>query len=117
MLQVPNYEPFIDLTKVYTPRELISTMLDPNDWKDIEKDIKIVHVGKWKLQALIADKLRHKNVFLVGDTAHTYTPAGGFGMNSGFQDAHQLIHFLDFINRNPDCNKEKVFETYNNERR
>lgn len=74
-------------------------------------------MGKWKLQALLASKLRQDNVFLVGDTAHTYTPAGGFGMNSGFQDAHQIIHFLDFITRNPNCNKEYMLETYNRERR
>jgi hypothetical protein len=27
VLQVPNYEPFLDLTQVYTPRELVSTIL------------------------------------------------------------------------------------------
>jgi 2-polyprenyl-6-methoxyphenol hydroxylase-like FAD-dependent oxidoreductase len=77
----------------------------------------VIHVGKWKLQALLANRMRHKNTFLVGDTAHTYTPAGGFGMNSGFQDAHQVVHFLDFVNRNPKCNKEALFDTYNRERR
>ena len=29
-------------------------------------------------------------VFLVGDAAHTFPPAGGFGMNTGLQDAHNL---------------------------
>lgn len=67
--------------------------------------MKIIHVGKWKLQALLASKLRSNNIFLVGDTAHTFTPAGGFGMNSGFQDANQIIHFIDLIERNKGCNK------------
>lgn len=29
-------------------------------------------------------------VFLVGDAAHRFPPAGGFGMNTGVQDAHNL---------------------------
>ena len=30
------------------------------------------------------------SVFLVGDAAHRFPPAGGFGMNTGLQDAHNL---------------------------
>ncbi len=60
----------------------------------------MIHVGKWKLQALIANNFRKNNIFLVGDTAHTFTPAGGFGMNSGFQDVNQIIHFLHMVQRN-----------------
>lgn len=30
------------------------------------------------------------NVFLTGDAAHRFPPAGGFGMNTGIQDAHNL---------------------------
>jgi len=29
-------------------------------------------------------------VFVVGDSAHTFAPTGGFGMNTGIQDAHNL---------------------------
>ncbi len=29
-------------------------------------------------------------VFLAGDAAHRFPPAGGFGMNTGVQDAHNL---------------------------
>ena len=28
--------------------------------------------------------------FLCGDAAHAFPPAGGFGMNTGLQDAHNL---------------------------
>jgi 2-polyprenyl-6-methoxyphenol hydroxylase-like FAD-dependent oxidoreductase len=29
-------------------------------------------------------------VFVIGDSAHTFAPTGGFGMNTGIQDAHNL---------------------------
>ena len=29
-------------------------------------------------------------VFLAGDAAHRFPPAGGFGQNTGIQDAHNL---------------------------
>jgi 2-polyprenyl-6-methoxyphenol hydroxylase-like FAD-dependent oxidoreductase len=34
------------------------------------------------------------NIFLAGDTGHAYPPAGGFGMNSGFQDINELAHSI-----------------------
>jgi len=58
----------------------------------------------------------HDNIFLAGDTAHTYTPAGGFGMNCGFQDMHQLTHTLHTILRNPLANKINLLKRYNQER-
>ena len=33
---------------------------------------------------------RQGRVFLAGDAAHSFPPAGGFGMNTGIQDAHNL---------------------------
>jgi 2-polyprenyl-6-methoxyphenol hydroxylase-like FAD-dependent oxidoreductase len=48
------------------------------------------------------------NIFLAGDTAHTYTPAGGFGMNAGFQDMNQLIHTLHLLSRNPKANHSNL---------
>jgi len=48
------------------------------------------------------------NIFLAGDTAHTYTPAGGFGMNCGFQDIHQLVHTIDMLERNPRADRDKI---------
>lgn len=97
VLQIPNYEPFVDLLGVYTPRQLIETAISKDDFIEMNSDLNIIHVGRWKLQAQLADKMFYENIFLAGDTAHTYTPAGGFGMNCGFQDINQLIHSLHLV--------------------
>lgn len=55
-------------------------------------------------------------MFLAGDTAHTYTPAGGFGMNCGFQDINQLVHTLHLIERNPKAHPSKIKNMYNTDR-
>ena len=57
-----------------------------------------------------------ERVFLAGDSAHSYTPAGGFGMNCGLQDINQLIHTIDLLERNPSADRNKVCQMYNHNR-
>jgi 2-polyprenyl-6-methoxyphenol hydroxylase-like FAD-dependent oxidoreductase len=40
--------------------------------------------------ALVAERLTVGRVFLAGDSAHLFTPNGGFGMNTGVDDAANL---------------------------
>ncbi|MFF7993563.1 FAD-dependent monooxygenase [Kitasatospora xanthocidica] len=47
-------------------------------------------VQGWELAARVADRFRAGRVFLAGDAAHVVSPAGGFGANTGVQDAHNL---------------------------
>src|ERR1700756_3095647 len=44
----------------------------------------------WRVHERVASQLRHGNTFLLGDAAHTHSPAGGQGMNTGIQDAGKL---------------------------
>ena len=44
----------------------------------------------------VAETFRQSRVFLVGDCAHRFPPTGGFGLNSGVQDAHNLAWKLAF---------------------
>ena len=44
------------------------------------------HLSLW----LVAARFDVGRVFLVGDAAHRFPPAGGFGMNTGIQDSHNL---------------------------
>ncbi|MGL5819542.1 MAG: FAD-dependent monooxygenase [Phycicoccus sp.] len=52
--------------------------------------IEIRSIRPWTMTALVADRMQQGSVFLVGDAAHAFPPTGGFGMNSGIQDAHNL---------------------------
>ncbi|WP_344745548.1 FAD-dependent monooxygenase [Streptosporangium vulgare] len=52
--------------------------------------VNIVGIMPWLQQAVVADEFRSGRVFLAGDAAHVATPQGGFGMNCGIQDAHNL---------------------------
>lgn len=47
--------------------------------------------GRWELAALVADRFADGRVFLTGDAAHQLPPnRGGFGANTGIDDAHNL---------------------------
>ncbi len=43
------------------------------------------------MTAQVADAFRKDAIFLVGDAAHRFPPTGGYGINTGVQDAHNLV--------------------------
>jgi hypothetical protein len=54
----------------------------------------------FSVQPLQQQHLQHfqkGNVFLAGDAAHVHSPAGGQGMNTGLQDAHNLSWKLAMV--------------------
>ncbi|ETV76466.1 hypothetical protein, variant 1 [Aphanomyces astaci] len=66
-------------------------------------DVALHSVGAWKMTAQVAAQYADANhqVFVVGDAAHQFPPAGGFGMNTGIQDAHNLAWKLAHHIHNP----------------
>src|SRR5260370_38856199 len=63
----------------------------------------------------IASQFRKRRVFVVGDAAHRFPPTGGFGLNSGVQDAHNLAWKLVYVLRG--LASERLLESYDVERR
>ena len=55
-------------------------------------DIPVVidNIATWRAEANCADRFRDGRVFLAGDAAHGVPANGGYGGNTGVQDAHNL---------------------------
>ncbi len=53
-------------------------------------DVEFDHIGFWDLRIAIADSYRAGRIFLAGDAAHSHPPYGGYGVNTGFEDAVNL---------------------------
>lgn len=57
---------------------------------DPDLAVHIQDVAKWIAVCRAVETMRDGRIFLGGDAAHHMTPTGGFGGNTGIQDAHNL---------------------------
>jgi 2-polyprenyl-6-methoxyphenol hydroxylase-like FAD-dependent oxidoreductase len=55
-----------------------------------EFEFEILSVLPWTRRELVADSYRNRRGLLAGDAVHVMSPTGGFGMNTGIQDAVDL---------------------------
>jgi len=55
-----------------------------------EFDVEFEHIGFWDLRFMLADRYRNGRIFVAGDAAHSHPPYGGYGVNSGLEDARNL---------------------------
>jgi len=69
----------------------------------------------YRVQQRVAATLHKGNVFLLGDAAHTHSPAGGQGMNTGIQDAANLGWKLHYVLTGRA--RDELLDSYDTERR
>ena len=55
-----------------------------------EFDIVFEHIGFWDLRISAAKTYRAGRVFIAGDACHSHPPYGGYGVNTGLEDARNL---------------------------
>jgi 2-polyprenyl-6-methoxyphenol hydroxylase-like FAD-dependent oxidoreductase len=75
----------------------------------------VVDVAHWRAEANCAERFRDGRVFLAGDAAHVVPPNGGYGGNTGVQDAHNLAWKLAAVVRGEAG--PRLLDTYDAERR
>jgi 2-polyprenyl-6-methoxyphenol hydroxylase-like FAD-dependent oxidoreductase len=68
----------------------------------------------WRANIRLVDRYREGRVLLAGDAAHVHPPAGGQGMNTGIQDAHNLGWKLAAVTGGA---PEALLDSYEAERR
>ncbi|MGN6869905.1 MAG: FAD-dependent monooxygenase [Solirubrobacteraceae bacterium] len=77
--------------------------------------VTIEDMAKWRAEADSAERYQDGRVFLAGDAAHVVPPNGGFGGNTGVQDAHNLAWKLALVVQG--MAGPALLDTYDEERR
>ena len=78
-------------------------------------DVAFEHIGFWDLRFAIADRYRAGRIFVAGDAAHSHPPYGGYGVNTGFEDARNLGWKLAAVLQG--WGGEVLLDAYESERR
>jgi hypothetical protein len=81
----------------------------------VDTPVTIDSIQKWECMADVAERFREGRVFLAGDSAHLMPPYGGFGGNTGIQDAQNLAWKLALVLKG--LADPALLETYEPERR
>ena len=80
-----------------------------------DRPVSRINTSTWRMSMQTAAEFRRGRTFLVGDAAHRFPPTGGFGLNSGVQDAHNLAWKLAFVHHGRAG--EALLDSYDLERR
>jgi hypothetical protein len=81
----------------------------------VDTAVTIDSIQKWECMADVAERFRDGRVFLAGDAAHLMPPYGGFGGNTGIQDAQNLSWKLALVLKG--LAVPALLDTYQSERR
>ena len=78
-------------------------------------EVEFEYIGFWDLRFAIADAYRAGRIFIAGDAAHSHPPYGGYGVNSGLEDARNLGWKLAAVLQG--WGDAKLLDSYDAERR
>ena len=78
-------------------------------------EVEFDYIGFWDLRFAIADAYRAGRIFIAGDAAHSHPPYGGYGVNSGLEDARNLGWKLAAVLQG--WGDTKLLDSYDAERR
>ncbi len=108
----PN-NPITDVASGLTPDRCVKLVRAALGARDLP--IQIESTMPWKAEADVAERFQDGGIFLAGDAAHVMPPNGGFGGNTGVQDAHNLAWKLAMVLRG--TADENLLATYEAERK
>jgi len=96
---------------------MISRIRKTLDLPDLQIDLH--SVSHWYVGSIVTEKFRSKGgrAFLVGDAAHRIPPWGALGMNTGVQDAFNLIWKIAYTLRGIFKDNSSILDSYEEERR
>ena len=87
--------PITDVSKDLTNERALELLYAGLGTRDIP--IAIENVMQWDATADTAERFQRGRIFLAGDAAHVMPPSGGFGGNTGVQDAHNIAWKLALV--------------------
>jgi putative polyketide hydroxylase len=97
----------------FTPARCVDLIRRGAGRRDVHAEI--VDAREWSAAAYIADCYVAGRAILLGDAAHLMPPTGGFGGNTGIQDAYNIVWKLDAVLRGQAGSQ--LIDTYDEERR
>jgi len=118
IISVNGRDEFLLRTRANTPDQppddtVVADIMHRCVGRDIAMEI-IAHEPWTAGMALVAERFADRRVFLAGDAVHLFTPTGGFGMNTGVDDASNLAWKLAAILQG--WGGDDLLETYESER-
>ncbi|KAK7312001.1 hypothetical protein RJT34_10527 [Clitoria ternatea] len=114
VLQIPFYPPQQTIEDFTSKAcEKLISKLAGREFGDVD----VIDIKPWIMHAEVAERYicSHNRILLAGDAAHRFPPAGGFGMNTGIQDAHNLAWKIASVIRG--IAPSSMLNTYEIERR
>ncbi|KAI8582935.1 hypothetical protein K450DRAFT_225548 [Umbelopsis ramanniana AG] len=96
--------------------EELQTLIDQRCGYFNMKAVNPQWIAKFGINERRANGFRRGRCFVMGDAAHCHSPAGGQGLNLGFQDANNLAWKISSVLKNTAENPEVLLDSYYEER-